>query len=206
MHEDPRKVVGVAGIRRRPTFTGMEPKKKKDTPNKSAMHVQVERLERYNSLQSLACAPVGIAFGQKANGDVDNVMSDLQKIITNKVKRTSVNVPGEGNRSPAIPNRHQVLELAVYSEAACILLDSGAIPNVMSDKLAKNLRRERFPTERRIIVADGTSGSCAGSISGIPVSFGSIVMRLDFLAISSVPNDFIISAPTLVEMRACLDM
>ena len=41
---------------------------------------------------------------------------------------------------------------------------------------------------------------------GIPVSFGSIVMRLDFLVIASVPYDLIIGAPKLVEMRACIDM
>ena len=76
----------------------------------------------------------------------------------------------------------------------------------MSDELASKLRLELPPTERRMIVADGTSGICAGSISGIPVSFGPIVMRLDFLVIASVPYDLIISVLTLVEMCACIDM
>ena len=86
------------------------------------------------------------------------------------------------------------------------MFDSGAIPNVMIDKSANKLRLELSPTEIRVIVADGTSGICAGSISGIPVSFGSIVMRLDFLVIASVPYDLIFGASTLVEMRACTDM
>ena len=60
--------------------------------------------------------------------------------------------------------------------------------------------------ERRIIVADGTSGSSGGSISGIPVNFGSIVMGLDSLVITSVPYDLIIGAPTLMEMREWIDM
>ena len=143
----------------------MEPKKKKasgnkkkDTRQKSAMQVLGDRVERYDFLKSLACAPAGITFGQIANGDVDNVKKELQKIIAKKVKRTSVNVAGEGDRGPSPPNRHQVVELAVYSEAVYGLLDSGAIPNVMSDKLANKLRLELSPTERRIIVADGTSG------------------------------------------------
>ena len=67
------------------------------------------------------------------------------------------------------------------------------------------LRLELSPTERRIIVTDGTSESCAGSISGITVSFGSIVMRLD-LAIASVPFDLIIGALTLVETHAFADV
>ena len=170
------------------------------------MQVLGERVERNDFLKSLACAPAGITFGQIANGDVDSVKKELQMIIAQKVKRTSVNVAGEGDRSPSLTNRHQVVELEVYSEAVYGLLDSGAVPNVMSDKVANKLRLELSPTERRIIVADRTSGGCAGSISGIPVSFGSIVMRLDFLVIAPVPYDLIIGAPTLLEMRACIDM
>ena len=126
---------------------------------------------------------------------------ELQKIIAKKVMRTSVNVAGEYDRGPSPPNRHQAAELAMYSEAVYGLLDSGAISNVMSDKLANKLRLELSPTERRSIFADGTLGSCA---SGMPVSFGSIVMNLDLLVIASVPYDLIISSSTLVEMRACI--
>ena len=129
-----------------------------------------------------------------------------QKIIAKKVNGTFVNVAGKGDRRSFTPNRHQLVELNVYSEAVYVFLDSGAIPNVMSDNLADKLGLEPSPTERRIIVADRTSGSCAGSISGISVSFGSIVMRLDFLVIASVPYDLIIGASNLVEMRACIDM
>ena len=76
----------------------------------------------------------------------------------------------------------------------------------MSDKFANKLRLEFSPTQRRIIVADGTSGSCTGSISGVSVSFGSILMRLDFLLNAPVPYDLIIDALTSVEMRGCIDV
>ena len=76
----------------------------------------------------------------------------------------------------------------------------------MSDRLSNKLRLELSSTERRIIVADGNSGSCAGSILGIAVSFVSTVMRLDFLVIASVPYDLIIGASSLLVMRACVDM
>ena len=56
-----------------------------------------------------------------------------------------------------------------------------------------------------MIVADGNSGSCASSIFGIRVIFGSIVMHLDFLVTVSVPYCLIIGAPRFVEMRACID-
>ena len=64
------------------------------------MQMLGERLERYYFFKSLACASAGITFGQIANGDVDNVKKELQKIIANKVKRTSVNVAGESDRGP----------------------------------------------------------------------------------------------------------
>ena len=104
----------------RPTFSPIEAKKKKlsgnqkkDTRQKSAVQVLRERFERYKFLKSLACAAPEIKFGQIANGDVDNVKKEQQKIRAKKVKRTSVNVAGEGDRGPALPNRHQVVELAV---------------------------------------------------------------------------------------------
>ena len=162
------------------------------------MQVLSERVERYDFLKSLACALAGITSGQIANGDVDNLKKELQIIIAKKAKRTFMNVAGEGERGNSPPNRHQVVELAVYSEAVYGFLNSWTISNVVLDKLANKLRLELFPTERRIIVAGGTSGSCAGSISGIPVGFDSIVMRLDFLVIASVPYDLIIGASTLV--------
>ena len=101
VHEDADKVVRLARIRRRPTFTSMESKKKKafgnkkkDTPQKSAMQVLRERVERYDFFQNLFCAPARITFGQIANGDVENVKKELQKIIAKKAKKTSVNVAG----------------------------------------------------------------------------------------------------------------
>ena len=140
-HEDAGKVVVGAWIRRRPKFTPMKSKKKKASENKkkdirqkSAMQVLGEIVERCYFLKSLARAPAEITFGQIANGDVDNVKKELLKIIAKKVKRTSLNVAGEGDRGPSPPDLHQVVELAVYSEAVCGSLDSGAIPNVMSDK------------------------------------------------------------------------
>ena len=80
VREDTGKVVGAARISRRPTFTLMEPtkkkspgNKKKDTREKSAMQVLSERVERYYFLKTLACAPAEIIFGQIANRDFDNV-------------------------------------------------------------------------------------------------------------------------------------
>ena len=117
-----------------------------------------------------------------------------------------MNVAGKGNRGLSHPSHQQLVELAINSEAGYGLFDSGDVPNVMLEKLANKLRLVLSPKERRIIFADGTSRSCARSISGIPVSWGSIVMRLDFLVIASVLYDLIISALSLVDMQAGIDI
>ncbi len=76
----------------------------------------------------------------------------------------------------------------------------------MSDSLAEKLGLHLSTTKRRIVVADGSTGECAGILQEIPVSFGNIVVRLDFMVIKSLPYDLIIGSPTLVEMCACIDL
>ena len=202
VHDEPRKT---------PTFTTVIPKKNKvsgskrrDTRQKSGMQMLVERVDRYDFRKSLARAPARNTFGQIANKDIDDAKKELQKLIAKKTKKTSMNVAGEGDRGPSPSNRHQVVESAVYSEAFYGLLESAAIRSATSDKLARKLRLELSSTERRIIVAYGSSGSCTGSIPGIQVIFGSIVMRADSSTTASVPYDSIIGAPNLAEMRACI--
>ena len=90
--------------------------------------------------------------------------------------------------SSSITSEQSVSRLVVgVSEPVHDLQYLGATPSVMLDKLAEKVRFKSSPTERRIIVAGGISGSCAGSISVVTVSNGSIVMRLDFLVITWFP-------------------
>ncbi len=66
------------------------------------------------------------------------------------------------------PNRHQFVQLAVYSEPVFGLLASEAIPNVMLGRLANELKIILNPTESRIIVADGPTEGCKGIASDVP--------------------------------------
>ncbi len=73
-----------------------------------------------------------------------------------------------------------------------------------SDTLAEKLRLNLSPTKRRIVVGDGSTGDCAGVLEEILVSFGDIVVRLNFMVIKSFPYDLIIGSPTLFDMCACM--
>ena len=211
--QDQGQVLDASRTTRRRVFTPKERPQKKtsglrknDTRQKSAIQALGERAERYDFLNSLARAPAGITFGQFANGDVDKVRKELQKIIAKKVTRSVVNVTSEDGQRQVPPNLHQFVRLSVYSEPVYGLLDSGAIANVMSDTLADKLRWNLAPTKRRIVVADGSIGDCAGILEEILVSFGNIVMRLNFMLIKSFPYDVIIGSPILVDMCACIDL
>ena len=104
------------------------------------------------------------------------------------------------------PNQHQFVQLTVYSEPDFSFLGSGTIANVMSDRLANKLKLSLAPTERRIVVADGSTGVCKGIVSDVPVGFGKIVVRLKFIVLESVPYDLIIVTPALVQIRSRIDM
>ncbi len=72
--------IAFTTIRRRPTYTRIIPvwkkkcsSKKKDSRKKSLIQELGERADRYNFLNSLAHAPVGITFGQIPNGDIVSV-------------------------------------------------------------------------------------------------------------------------------------
>ena len=140
--------------RRRPAFTVPEgapvpirntpPRKKGNkrvgvTRKKSIVQEMSKRVEQYDLLTSLAQASSGITFGQIDRGDVDNVRKELQKALSGKSKKSSVNATGEHGEGFVPPNRHQVVRLTVHSEPVYALLDSGAIPNVMSLELARRL-------------------------------------------------------------------
>ncbi len=76
----------------------------------------------------------------------------------------------------------------------------------MADSLKEKLRLQLSIRKRRIVVADGSTRDCTVILKEIPVSFGDIVVRLDFMVIKSLPHDVIIGSPTLVEICACINL
>ena len=193
-------------VRIQPTKRKTVAKKGKDSKKRTLAQELGKRVEQYDLLTSLAQAQSGITFGQIARGDVDNVRKDLSKAFSSKISKKGVNVAIRDRQDPGVPSRHMFVNLTVYSEQVYALLDTGAIPNVMSVKLADKLRLTPIPTTRRIIVADGTSNSCEGTVVDVPVSFGKIVGHLKFLVLRSPPYELIIGLPTMVKLRCKLDV
>ncbi len=149
-------------VRRRPRYTRniavrkkQDSSKKKDSRKKYPIQELGERAERYDFLNSLARALARITFRQMANGDIESVGKQFLSIVFDSRNISAVHIASEREKNLLPPNRHQVVQLTVYSEPVFGLLNSGAVPNVMADRLANKLKLSFPMTERRIIVADG---------------------------------------------------
>ena len=86
------------------------------------------------------------------------------------------------------------------------MLDSGAIQNLMSDRLAALLSLSPEATTKTISVAEGTAVKVHGTVGKVPVSFAGLKDQLDFLVVEGTPFDGIIGCPALEKVQACLDL
>lgn len=91
--------------------------------------------------------------------------------------------------SPATgaPMRFKLVPVSIIGNKKQALLDSGAIPNLMSAGLVGELRMDIKPTFKKIVLARGSSTQCAGTVAGIPVMMDEITMRMDFLVVDNPP-------------------
>ena len=187
---------GAAGNRRKKAKGGNKTNKKK-----AVSEALAKRVEQFDLLSSIAQAPVGLTLGQLIRGDADGLKADLRKILAGKVRSPALSL-----QATTAPHRHQVLRVKVYSEETFALLDSGAIPNVMSLPMVERLNLELRPTERSVKVANGSTEACTGVAERVPIRFGEITVYLDFLVLPGAPYDVIIGAPALTNLRARIDM
>ena len=106
------------------------------------------RAEKYNLMNNLAQDLGGIALERIAPEYVDNIRNDLQKVLNSIIKNSFFNVAGEAEEDFISSRRHQLVMLTVHSEPVHVLLDSGFIPDILSERLAKNLNLEIESTEQ----------------------------------------------------------
>ena len=56
-------------------------------------------------------------------------------------------------------------------------------------------------TKKHITVADGKISPCVGSLRQVPVSFGGLVNKMDFLVVTRTPYDVMVGMPSLEELE-----
>ena len=104
------------------------------------------------------------------------------------------------------PRRLRIVTLKVYGTEAEALLDSGAVPIIISPKLVAKICLSPQPTGKHTTVADGGSAPCLGSLLQMPTSFDGLVVNLDFLVVKGTPFDLIIGHPSSERLQACIDL
>ena len=108
--------------------------------------------------------------------------------------------------SGPIPTRVlRKVNVRVYGTTCSALLDSGAVPNIMSLPLAELLSLSPRDTGKRIRVADGSVSRCVGVLTEIPVVFDNIVVPTNFLVVSSPPCDLLLGVELLNTLKASID-
>ena len=176
--------------------------RKKTAPKSNKVARLSSHVGRYSLLTELARAPSGITFGQLVRGDADDAKREMQKLFRSGTRKTKIATVGD----TSFPRRLKLVPVKIYSKEAQALLDSGAIPNLMSSRLSDELSLIPSPTSRQITVANGDTSQCIGTVSGVPVSFTDLVVPIDFLVVLNTPFDLIIGCPTLETMAARLDL
>ena len=143
------------------------------------------RVEKYDLINNLAQASAGITFGQIDRGDIDFAKADLQKILSGRLNRATVTFADKDQVHGLSMWRHLLIRVRVYSESTLALFDPGAIPNVMSRKIADKLHIRMMPTTRRIKVVNCAFEKCMDHLRDDPIQIGELVLPLELLVIES---------------------
>lgn len=161
----------------------------------------LEYVKKCNLAAELATAPIGLTFGQLLRGDAEDARKDLKKIIRPiSSKRPAINA------ATSSPRRLKLVPVKVFGHKTQALFDSGAIPNLISSRLAERLGLEVVPTTKKITVADGTTSECLGAAEKVSISFEGGKTPLNFLVMADLPFDVIIGCPTMEALETCIDL
>ena len=88
-------------------------------------------------LNSIAQAPTGLSFGQLLRGDASEARGELQRRFKGKGRSSSVPaIDADDLDEEVILKLHLLARLKVQHEPVFTLIDSGAIPNVLSKELS----------------------------------------------------------------------
>ena len=83
------------------------------------------------------------------------------------------------------------MTVRVYGTVAQALLDSGAVPNLISPQLVSKLCLTPQPSKKRIMVANRGNAPCIGALLQVITSLGELTVNLDYLVVEGTPFDLI---------------
>ena len=149
-----------------------------------------------------ARAPSGLTFIQLVRGDAESTSRDINSLLARKARRRHRFSGSVELR----PRQFRTTILRVYGTEANAPFDSGEVSNIMSPKLAQKLSFTLKATTKHITVTNGQSAACMGILDQVPVSFRSLVSKMDFLSVNEAPYNFIIRLSALEEIQTRIDL
>lgn len=181
---------------------GNKKKVSKRNSNKSSL---TDHVQKYDLLCELANASSGLSIGQLLRGDKIQARKDPSRLFARKTP-SKVAVLSTGRETN---QGRRVLKTTLakrYGTEAHALLDSDAIPNVISNKFVTKLELDVEKTTRRITVATGVKLQVVAILQDVPAWFDTMKVKLNFLVVEGLPYDVIIGDPTMEELKAVLDL
>ena len=154
----------------------------------------------YEVLEELSSAPTGLTFGQLIRGDAEIARKTMKKVLN--LGRSSISFTGA---TKTIPSRLKLVTVSLYNNEFQALIDSGAVPDLISKTVVDKIGLDLKPTEESIIVADGTSSKCIGQTAVVPLMFDKAKVKFKPLVMEVLPYDIIIGGPTLEKYSSKID-
>ena len=153
-------------------------------------------------MSELATASSGLIFGKLVRGDAYMAKKKMVRLFAKQRVRGRAFAGHADTRS----RRLRLVTVKVYETEGQALLESGAVPNIISPTLASKPCLSPQLTEKHITVADGANAPCLGSPHPIPTSFGELIVKLDSLVVKGTLFNLIIGLRTLERLQECIDL
>lgn len=130
-------------------------------------------------------------------GDADRAQKNLRKAIKDQSVRKNVVVP-----LTSAPKRLIIVIVQIHGHQTQALLDSGAVPNLLSTDIRDRMGTEMKDSLKKLTVANGDVSGTVGSVTELRVGFDQFQVLLSFLAIDNPSFEVIIGLLTLKTLQA----
>ena len=140
------------------------------------------------------------------------IRNQLRRALTAKTRKrhtiaAATKPPNDDEtEEPTAPRRHQTLTVTIYGHPIRVLLDTGAIPNLLSLAVAQKIGVRTEQSKATIRVANGDTAQSVGEVRNLPVTFDDMVVPLDFIVLENSVFGMILGNPTLENLQMCYNL
>lgn len=121
-------------------------------------------------------------FGKLLRGDAREAEKELCRLFTPLKIREETRKAAK-TKPALMPTGNHFLNailVQIYGTGTSALLNTGAVPILISDELANHLKLKPKPTQKIFKVADGSNSSFIARLRDITVSFGDLTVCMAF--------------------------